>query len=76
MTLNHRYKRYTKKVEPEINDVVVIRDHNIPPAKWLLGRIVEKHPGKDNITPVVSIRTKNGLCKRPCNKLCFLLKAE
>ncbi|XP_045495987.1 uncharacterized protein LOC123694566 [Colias croceus] len=75
VTLNNRYKWFSKKTEPDVDDIVIIRDHNIPPAKWLLGKIVEKHPGKDNLTRVVTIKTKNGLCKRPCNKLCILPKA-
>lgn len=76
VTLHQRYKWNVKGFEPEMNDVVIVRDHNLPPAKWLLGKIVEKHSGKDNITRVVTLKTKNGLCKRPCNKLCFLPKSE
>ncbi|XP_049879678.1 uncharacterized protein LOC126376395 [Pectinophora gossypiella] len=49
VTLNQRYKWNTTKSEPQIDDIVFIQDHNLPPAKWLLGRIVDKHPGKDDI---------------------------
>ncbi|CAK1602956.1 unnamed protein product [Parnassius mnemosyne] len=63
VTLNQRYKWNTKKIEPEIDNVVIIKDHNLPPVKWLLGKVIEKHPGADNITRVVSIKTKNGICK-------------
>lgn len=76
VSLNQRFKWTTKKSEPEIDDVVIIKDHNLPPAKWLLGKIVDKHTGKDNVTRVVTIKTVNGFCKRPCNKLCFLPRAE
>ncbi|CAH2091441.1 unnamed protein product [Euphydryas editha] len=75
VNLNQRFKWSMKISEPEIDDIVIVRDQNIPPAKWLLGRVIEKHPGKDCITRVVTLRTKNGLCKRPCNKLCLLLKS-
>ena len=75
VTLQQRYKWNIKGNEPKIDDVVVLKDHNLPPAKWLLGKIVNIHSGKDNITRVVTIKTKNGLCKRPCNKLCFLPKS-
>ena len=75
VTLNNRYKWFTKKSEPEIDDVVILRDDNVPPAKWLLGKIIEKHTGRDNLTRVVTVKTKNGVLKRPCNKLCFLPKA-
>lgn len=76
VNLNQRFKWTTKRLEPEINDVVIVRDHNIPPAKWLLARVIEKHPGKDGITRVVTIKTKNGIVKRPCSKLCVLPKPE
>ncbi|XP_045542800.1 uncharacterized protein LOC123723621 [Papilio machaon] len=76
ITLNQRYKWITKRIEPEIDDVVIIHDQNLPPAKWILGRIIQKHTGKDNITRVVTMKTTNGIVKRPCNKLCFLPKSE
>ncbi|XP_059061146.1 uncharacterized protein LOC131854043 [Achroia grisella] len=76
VTLNQRFKWTMKRSEPENGDVVIIKDQNLPPAKWLLGVIVEKHTGKDNITRVVTVKTKNGYLKRPCNKLCFLPKSE
>lgn len=74
VTLNNRYKWSTKRDEPEIDDVVIIKEDNLPPAKWLLGKIVKLHPGNDNITRVVTLKTKSGLCKRSCNKLCFIPK--
>nr|XP_026492511.1 uncharacterized protein LOC113398129 [Vanessa tameamea]XP_026492512.1 uncharacterized protein LOC113398130 [Vanessa tameamea] len=76
ITLNQRFKWLSKRAEPEIGDIVIIRDENLPPAKWLLGKIEEKHSGKDNITRVVTVKTKNGLLKRACNKLCFLPMTE
>ncbi|KAJ0178490.1 hypothetical protein K1T71_006313 [Dendrolimus kikuchii] len=72
ITLNQRFKWRNKGKEPEIGDIVIINDHNMPPAKWLLGTISEKYPGKDNITRVVEVKTKNGHMKRPVNKLYFL----
>lgn len=74
VTLNQRHKWTTKRTGPEVNDIVIIKDDNLPPAKWLLGRILQKHSGKDNITRVVTIKTKTGILKRPCNKLCLLPK--
>lgn len=74
VTLNNRYKWTTHKVEPIIGDIVILKEDNIPPAKWLLGKIVETHPGIDNIVRVVTIETQKGMFKRPCNKLCFLPK--
>ncbi|KOC66783.1 hypothetical protein WH47_01226 [Habropoda laboriosa] len=52
--------------------LVLIKDDNLPPLKWRLGRIVELHPGTDNITRVVSIKSAEGLVKRPLTKICVL----
>lgn len=52
--------------------LVLIKDDNLPPLRWRLGRIVELHTGADRITRVVSIKTSEGLTKRPLTKICIL----
>lgn len=74
LTLGRRYKWNSLRPEPEIDDVVVLREDSLPPCKWLLGRIVAKHPGRDNLTRVVTVKCKNGCFKRPINKICVLTK--
>ncbi|XP_047543335.1 uncharacterized protein LOC125075669 [Vanessa atalanta] len=73
--LSQRYKWTTNRTEPEINDIVIVKEDNVPPAKWILGKIIQKHTGKDNITRVVTIKCKNNFLKRPVSKLCFLPKS-
>ncbi|KAH0812042.1 hypothetical protein GEV33_010749 [Tenebrio molitor] len=46
----------------------LIADDNLPPLLWKLGRILETHPGPDNRVRVVTIRTPQGICKRPTAK--------
>ncbi|XP_073950941.1 uncharacterized protein [Choristoneura fumiferana] len=67
-----RYKWSRVIPEPNIGDVVLVKELDLPPARWLLGQIVEKHPGLDNITRVVTLRYKGSLIKRPVSKLCVL----
>jgi hypothetical protein len=62
--------------EVKLNMLVLIKEDNIPPIHWLLGRITTLHPGSDNIVRVVSIRTKNGIFKRPVVKICILPTQE
>lgn len=74
VNLNKIYKWNTKQIEPEIDDIVILKDDNVPPSKWILGRVIQKHVGPDNLTRVVSIRCKNSVLKRPVNKICVLTK--
>lgn len=67
-----RYKWTKITPEPKIGDVVLIKDDNLPPARWLMGKIVNKHPGSDNITRVVTFKCNDSLIKRPTSKLCIL----
>nr|CAH7766504.1 unnamed protein product [Callosobruchus chinensis] len=52
--------------------VVLLKEDNLPPLKWSLGRIIELHPGKDGVTRVVSVKTSGGVLKRPVMKVCVL----
>lgn len=55
-----------------IGYLVTIKDENMPPMRWRLGRVVELHPGTDGHTRIVTLKTKDGTLKRPIVKLCLL----
>ncbi|KAG6454118.1 hypothetical protein O3G_MSEX008494 [Manduca sexta] len=67
--LSARSKWRQSQANLNINDVVIIHDANLPAGRWALGRIIELHPGKDGYVRVVSIKTKNGIVKRPITKI-------
>ncbi|XP_073954835.1 uncharacterized protein [Choristoneura fumiferana] len=69
---HHRYKWTHQTPEPAVGNIVLIKEDDLPPAKWLYGIIVDKHPGLDGITRVVSLRCKGNIIKRSVGKLCFL----
>jgi hypothetical protein len=52
--------------------VVLVIDERYPPSKWPLGRVIQLHPGKDNLTRVVTVKTQFSEIKRPIAKLCPL----
>ncbi|XP_043263452.1 uncharacterized protein LOC122403788 [Colletes gigas] len=60
----------------KIGALVVIREDNIPPLRWRLGRITELQPGTDGIIRVVSIKVSDGIIKRPVTRICLLPLAE
>ncbi|XP_045458533.1 uncharacterized protein LOC123668885 [Melitaea cinxia] len=69
----HRYKWATPSSSPAVGDIVVVKEDGLPPCRWLYGRIIDTHPGLDNVVRVVTIKTnKNTVLKRPTSKLCIL----
>lgn len=71
-TLHPRKKWYRPNVDLFINDLVIIIEDNIPPAKWLMARVKEIHPSLDGHIRRVTLQTKNGEVHRPIVKICKL----
>lgn len=67
-----RHKWSCQNPEPKIGDLVLVKEDNLPPAKWLYGIIIDKHPGLDKITRVVSLKCNGNIFKRPVSKICVL----
>ncbi|UYV65449.1 hypothetical protein LAZ67_3004411 [Cordylochernes scorpioides] len=63
--LQQRHKWRMLGPEVATGSLVLIREEHVPPAKWMMGRVVEVHRGKDGLVRVVSIRTRTGILKRP-----------
>ena len=57
----------------KIGSLVIIKEDNVPVCKWKIGRVIELHPGVDNVTRVVTVQcSDHSLCKRAITKLCVL----
>lgn len=54
------------------NTMVLIKEENIKPLEWILGRITQVITGSDNVPRVAIVKTAKGLLKRPLVKLCPL----
>lgn len=68
-------KRATTTLEP--GQLVLLKDDNLPPLQWKTGRIVEVHPGQDDIVRAATVQTTTGRSKRATNRLCvFPLEAQ
>ncbi|XP_076660789.1 uncharacterized protein LOC143364215 [Halictus rubicundus] len=63
--LNVRAKWTKGSHEMNKGTIVILKDDHLPPSHWSLGRIVEVHPGQDDIIRAVTVKTVNGLCKPP-----------
>lgn len=56
----------------KIGDMVVIKDKQLPPLDWRLGRIVKVILGNDSIVRVAHVFTQAGEISRPVVKLVLL----
>lgn len=71
-TLQKRSKWTNKPTLLRNGLLVILKEDNVPPQMWKLGRIVETHPGKDGVTRVVTVRTTSGTYRRPTTKIAVL----
>ncbi|XP_075159825.1 uncharacterized protein LOC142232979 [Haematobia irritans] len=66
--LQHRYKWQTPKDNLEMHQLVVIRDDQLPPCEWRLGRICKAYRGSDGYVRVADIKTSSGIVTRDITK--------
>lgn len=52
--------------------LVLLKDENLPPLQWSMGRVVEILPGKDGINRVAVVQTKHSQLRRVARMLCPL----
>ncbi|XP_053698661.1 uncharacterized protein LOC128745608 [Sabethes cyaneus] len=55
-----------------LDTMVLLKDENLPPLKWRLGRVTQVFRGDDNNIRVVTVRTKEGEFRRAITKICVL----
>jgi hypothetical protein len=70
--LQQRPKWMCETADIAVGNLVTIRDENLPPMSWKLGRVQVIHPGNDGHVRVVTVKTQYGILKRPITKLCLL----
>lgn len=71
-TLQVRKKWTKENCDYEIGQLAVIKDENLAPAHWLMGRIVELIPSNDGLVRSVKLKTATGQLSRPVQKICIL----
>lgn len=60
----------------KIDDVVLIKDENIPRNDWLMGVIVNVEPDSNGLVKSAVVRTETTELRRPVHKLVLLLAVE
>ncbi len=56
----------------EVGQLVIIKDNNLPPMRWRMGRVLELFYGKDGVSRVAMVKTAEGVVSRALVKLCPL----
>lgn len=73
-TLQQKYKWKVEKNDLQIGDIVLIIEDNLPPSKWMKGRITATPVGTDGRVRMVSMQTKDRVIKRSVHRICPLPK--
>lgn len=74
--LQTRPQKFRAINEFHIGDLVLLKDQNLPPLKWLIGRIIALFPDKMGIVRRVRVKTPTGEKDRHVKYLCFLPAEE
>ena len=48
----------------KLGSVILMKEDNTPKIKWPLGRVIELHPGRDELVRSVTLKTAKGVVKR------------
>jgi hypothetical protein len=70
LQLRVKWRESSANLQPD--DLVLIKDDNLPPLKWSMGRVIDIHPGSDQLVRAVTLKTHSGIIQRTIHKLCKL----
>lgn len=62
--LQQRNKWRSDSPDPKVGDLVIIKEENLPPQRWRLGRVSRMHKGADDVCRVIDIYTSKGTIRR------------
>lgn len=61
----------------KLNDILILKEENLPPYQWKLCRVTAVHPGSDGIVRVVTVKLSSGIeLRRPVAKVALLPLAD
>lgn len=68
--LQNRPKWLQPSANLNLNDLVLLKEDNLPPLNWRRGRVIELFPGTDGKVRVVKVQTREGNFLRSITKIC------
>lgn len=73
-TLINRPKWNRERPNFSVGDLVIIKEDQLPPSHWKLGRVISVSFGVDNLVRSATIKTSTGVVRRPIVELALLEK--
>lgn len=70
--LQRRQKWLKDTPQLKVDDLVLIKEENLPPLCWRLGRVTKLFPGPDGVIRVADVRTSTNCLRRALVRLCPL----
>ncbi|XP_063545754.1 uncharacterized protein LOC134753747 [Cydia strobilella] len=70
--LQQRVKWKTNQRGIQMGDLVLLKEDNLMPLQWRMGRVIHLYNGPDGVCRVADILTEKGPIKRAVNKMCLL----
>jgi len=71
-SLQQRTKWRLEQPNIKLGQLVLLKQPNLPASKWLLGRIIECIPGRDDKVLTVQVKTENSTFLRPITEIAQL----
>lgn len=76
-SLQCRGRWQEKQPNLQVDDIVLIKEDNLAPRHWIMGRVLEVHIGNNDLVRNATIKCGNGaILKRAVQKLCKLPVAQ
>ena len=69
-----KWKIPSRNIQP--GDIVFVKEDCLMATQWQMAKIITTSPGRDGYTRVVTLKTKNGVYKRPVTKLVLLVPTQ
>ena len=74
--LQVRNKWTDTKRNLQVDDIVLMKDDDVPRGKWPMARVVETHTSKDGLVRSVSLFAKGNTFRRPVHKTVLLVARD
>lgn len=72
-SLSQRPKWQIRERNVQVGDLILLKEDNLAPSQWLLGRVKETFPAPDGLVRSALIGTIQGEYKRPITKMGVLI---